>query len=242
MDALLLGLGVTLAVLWRVSPWALLVAVPPLTLLNRALESADIGEAAISDVQSGLYNLGYLRQACRQEIERASRGGGQLAVLISDVDWLRVVNTRFGHLTGDKVPLRIAQVIRRSVRGMDVAARFGGEKFVVLLPECSKRTAGPIAERLRAAVAAELSTSAGLGLLRLGMQPDAFGETVSVGVAAFPEDGASDDALLAAANRALHRAKEAGRNRVALASAVGEPFEVAGEGQQRPLVRPATGA
>jgi diguanylate cyclase (GGDEF)-like protein len=130
------------------------------------------------------------------------REGGRYAVLLIDVDHFKSINDLLGHQTGDRALAQIGRTIAENIRGVDVAGRFGGEEFLVLLRDAARERALQVAERLRAAV----ETS---GLLYADGKP----VTISVGVAyARPLDGTSD--IVERADRALYRAKHAGRNRV----------------------------
>ncbi len=121
-----------------------------------------------------------------------------------DLDHFKTINDRHGHLTGDQVLLAVAAALRAEVRSADVLGRFGGEEFVILLPSTNRFDAVTIAERIRHRV----------GQLMVAVPDGEIGITVSIGVAAQPRDGQALDPLLAAADRALYVAKEAGRDRV----------------------------
>ena len=135
---------------------------------------------------------------------RAERFGDSVAVVVADLDNFKEVNDRFGHDVGDLVLQTFSDVIRASVRDVDLPARYGGEEFMVLLPGTDAEGGRQLAERLRSALE-DLSVAAGDGLtVRV---------TCSFGVAGFPEE-ASAAALLRAGDQALYRAKAAGKNAV----------------------------
>lgn len=170
---------------------------------------------ALTDGLTGVYNQRYLRGHLRALADQAAASGGQLAVLMLDLDRFKAINDRFGHAAGDAALKAVADAIRQNVRVFDTVARYGGEEFVVVMPGASRPEGEAVAERLRAAVDALTVESAGQ---RLPL-------TVSIGVAALqPASGAPagssvDGALLRAADAALYRAKAAGRNRVVVAEA-----------------------
>src|SRR5205823_2789769 len=130
--------------------------------------------------------------------------------ILADLDLLREINNTFGHLAGDAVLQGIADVFRAELRDGDVAARFGGEEFCILLPGATTAEALEIAERIREAVA---ETAFPVHALAASIRA-----TLSLGVASLPGDAGSADALLHAADLAVYRAKAEGRNRVAVAA------------------------
>ena len=157
--------------------------------------------AATVDTLTGLANRRGIARAFEEAMSHA-RGGGRCAVLLLDVDHFKSINDLLGHPAGDRVLARIGRIIADNVRGVDVAGRFGGEEFIVLLRDASRERALQIAERLRGAIEAG-------GLDYADGKP----VTVSVGVAyARPTDQTGD--VVERADRALYRAKNAGRNRV----------------------------
>jgi diguanylate cyclase (GGDEF)-like protein len=164
----------------------------------------EVHQLATYDGLTELYNRRHFMEVMDREIARALRRGRGLALCIIDVDLFKPVNDTFGHIAGDEVLRRIASVLRQHVRRDDIAARIGGEEFAVLLPEGSDEDAIGFAERLREAVAATIFAPGGT--------PRQI--TVSVGVASLPLPGGSRSRLLAAADAALYRAKDEGRNRV----------------------------
>jgi len=126
-------------------------------------------------------------------------------VILADLDLLREVNNHHGHMVGDQMIQRVADAIRTAVREYDLAARFGGDEFVILMPEATLSDASAVAERIRGAVES----------IDLKM-PDgsAVSATVSIGIALFPAHGRTPADMLAAADRAVYQAKALGRNRV----------------------------
>lgn len=164
---------------------------------------SELHELSITDSLTGLANRKHLMETLEAEIDRFRRYHRPLAVAMVDIDHFKRFNDTFGHLAGDEVLRRLATIFRASLRSADFAARYGGEEFLIVLPETDAATAGEIAERIRARVAAESA------------QRDAVTPriTVSAGIAAASGD---DDleVLIHKADAALYRAKEGGRDRV----------------------------
>jgi diguanylate cyclase (GGDEF)-like protein len=180
-----------------------------LSLGNLALRES-LRQQSIRDPLTGLVNRRYLDEALPRELLRAERRGqegaeGSMAVLMVDVDHFKRFNDEHGHELGDRVLRNVAQVLGKNIRASDLAARYGGEEFTVVVPELAPEAVLARAEALRAAVEA--------------LPPSTEGRvhgpvTISVGVAVYPHDGQSPEALLARADEALYAAKRAGRNRV----------------------------
>jgi len=196
--------GVLVTVTCALSHLLLLVALPPVILLQRSLMHQQLTAAARTDAKTGLLNAAAWQREADAEVARAQRAGSPLALLLVDVDHFKRVNDSHGHLTGDEVLRALATELRQQVRESDVVGRFGGEEFTVLLPRTDDTGACRIAERLRAS-AARLSVAAAGARISV---------TVSIGVAVLGQHGRDLFALLAAADDALYRAKDAGRDRV----------------------------
>ncbi len=159
---------------------------------------------ATTDGLTGLVNRRSMDAQLLARLREATRYGRKLSFILLDVDHFKRVNDQHGHPAGDAVLRGVAAVLKEQARATDVAARYGGEEMALVLPETDAAGARVIAERLRAAVAAA-SYATEQGALRV---------TVSLGVSTAPGDGSSLEALIEAADRALYRAKQAGRNRV----------------------------
>jgi diguanylate cyclase (GGDEF)-like protein len=201
--------GVLITIACVLSPLMLLVALPPVMLLQRSLLHQQLRMAARTDAKTGLLNAAAWRREADMALSRARRTGDSLAVALIDIDHFKQVNDTHGHLTGDQVLARIAAELRQHVRAPGMVGRFGGEEFVVLLPGLGATGAGSVAEDLRERVSATAIALAA-GMLRV---------TVSAGVAVLGEHGDDIPGLLAQADLALYRAKEAGRNRVCMPGA-----------------------
>lgn len=171
-------------------------------------------EFAEKDGLTGLFNHRYYQDTMDRELKRHDRYGDPLSVLLTDIDKFKSFNDTYGHQIGDQVLAQTAQVLADIARESDIPCRYGGEEFVLILPQTGKQGAAKAAERLRARVE-ETVYQTEKGPLRV---------TLSVGVATFPEDAREKDALVRLCDEALYRAKEAGRNRVELAQpAAGAP-------------------
>nr|WP_239070106.1 GGDEF domain-containing protein [Amycolatopsis sp. SID8362] len=193
-------------------PVLVVFVVAPLLLLHRyLLLKQQLQVAAVTDEKTGLLNTAGWHDSAVREYARALRRGDGFAVLMIDLDHFKKINDTYGHLTGDDVLAAVAVAISGSVRQGDTVGRFGGEEFVVLLPGTGHADVLAIAERVRVAVG-ELTVviSTGSGTVRVS------GLSVSIGVARHPGTGMSLDDVLRSADAALYRAKEAGRNRVAV--------------------------
>jgi diguanylate cyclase (GGDEF)-like protein len=175
-----------------------------------ALENARlhgiVQRQAITDELTELANRRYFMETLETELRRAERFDEPLALVFADLDDFKRVNDRFGHHVGDQVLRAFADVVRKRLRSIDLAARLGGEEFAVLLLETDLKGAEALAESLRSAVAAlEVRIVGG----------PAVGVTASFGVAAYPQTHDADE-LMTAADLALYRAKRAGKNRVSV--------------------------
>ena len=178
-----------------------------------ALENARlhrlVERQANTDGLTELPNRRHFEEALESEISRAERFGGSLALILADLDDFKQVNDHYGHQAGDEVLQTFADILRTTVREIDLPARYGGEEFAVLLPQTDLEGAYELAERLRRALAARPMATHPGGLVAV---------TASFGVAAFP-DAPTPAALFASADEALYRAKHAGKNCVVSADA-----------------------
>lgn len=183
--------------------------------IENATNRARLVRSGLTDFLTGWHNRRYLHARLKEELLRAQRQSTGLTCLVVDLDHFKDINDRHGHLAGDCALREVAQRIDAHVRGSDAAARFGGDEFVVLAPGMTREQAAALAERIRVAVC-ERPVELGTGVLAT--------LTVSVGVGSVtPVAAATDmktlaDQLLAAADAALYKAKENGRNRVELAN------------------------
>jgi len=165
---------------------------------------------ATHDALTGLWNRGEILQMLRRELERSARSLTTTGILMLDIDHFKAINDTYGHLTGDAVLREVTQRISKAVRSYDSIGRYGGEEFVIVLPGCSREQVDLGAERVRAAVDA--------GPVRVNESQIAV--TVSIGAAVTTHGAISDEEILAAADAALYRAKEIGRNRTVVSDFV----------------------
>lgn len=202
-------LGVMLAALWYSHPWMMLAILPPVVALYRFLSQMVLIHHVDLEPKTGLYNYPYFLRALSKELSQNRLVRRPCAVIFADMDLLREVNNRYGHLAGDMVIRSVADMLRRELPTPAVVSRFGGEEFVAMLPGTDLEEAEFLAERVRRAV------SAAPVLLGNGEQVKV---TVSIGVAAFPQHGPSPEELVHQADLAAYAAKGRGRNTVVRAT------------------------
>ena len=181
-----------------------------IVLLVEQLEYLDkisvYSDIANVDGLTGLYNHRYFQEALSKEVARAQRLGYPVSLMMIDIDHFKQYNDNFGHPQGDIALKEIAGVLRRNIRSYDLAARYGGEEMVIVLPQVSPHRALPLVERIRTSIA-ELP-------FRGASDMHAVQLTISVGVAGLPANAKSKSELIKRADQALYLAKEEGRNRV----------------------------
>ena len=205
--AVLVALGIT------VSNLTLIIALPLATLLQRSFRHTQLLNEARADAKTGLLNAATWEREATAEVARAVRTGAPLAVALLDLDRFKQINDTHGHLLGDEVLRQIAATMTGVLRDYDLAGRFGGEEFVMLLPQTRAVDALRIAERVRARIS-RLSIYAG-GTAG----PERVPVTVSIGVAALDAGSRRElTELIAAADAALYRAKASGRDQVQMIS------------------------
>lgn len=218
LDATQLAIGYLIATLWTIDPLLILPALVPLLLVYRSLVVPQLKREAQTDDKTGLLNIRHWRVLASDEVYRAQRDGNNLSLLMADLDLLRYVNNSFGHLAGDLVLKEVGRVLRKHVREQDIVGRFGGEEFVILLPETGLEEGRAIAERLRRAVEEnEFVVQTTQAAVKV---------TMSLGVAILPADGKTLEELIHQADLAMLQAKLSGRNRIALASDVPHSLHV----------------
>jgi diguanylate cyclase (GGDEF)-like protein len=188
-------------------------ALPVVTLLQRSLRHAQLLTDSRADSKTGLLNAATWERDSAAEVTRAVRTRSPLAVALLDIDRFKVINDTYGHLVGDQVLKEIARTLRSMLREYDLAGRFGGEEFSLLLPQTRAVDAFRIAERVRANIA-------GLSIIAPGATGgERVHVTVSIGVAALDSGSVRKvTELMAAADAALYRAKSGGRNQVQMIS------------------------
>jgi diguanylate cyclase (GGDEF)-like protein len=169
------------------------------------VKNATLARLSTVDVLTGLRTRRYVKELLSIEFLRARRYGTPLAVLMADLDHFKEVNDRNGHPSGDAVLQGVAEYLLRSLRATDTAGRYGGEELLVVLPQNDGKGGAVLAERWRLSVE---------GASYLGSEQQAISVTISIGVAEYQEAFETPDDLVSAADKALYRAKEKGRNRV----------------------------
>jgi diguanylate cyclase (GGDEF)-like protein len=167
----------------------------------------------IHDPLTELFNRRYLEETLAREIFRVKRKGASLGVFMLDLDHFKRFNDTYGHEAGDNLLRALGQFLQVHIRQEDVACRYGGEEFVLILPEASREVLLKRAEEIRRSIPQ-------LQIFQRGQVLEST--TVSLGVAIFPEHGTSGEDLLRAADAALYRSKAAGRNRVVVADAAAD--------------------
>ncbi|MBI5945409.1 MAG: GGDEF domain-containing protein [Chloroflexi bacterium] len=174
--------------------------------VNYSLEREQI--LARTDGLTGLYNYRHFFELASREFEASVRYQRPLAIIIFDIDYLKKINDTLGHSAGDKMLITATQAVANQMRGVDVLARYGGDEFVIMLPETSAQEAFNIAERIRVSVAA--------GLLLTDFNK--FAITLSMGVSELLSDPADEniEQVVQRADKALYIAKETGRNRAVI--------------------------
>ncbi|UOX86069.1 GGDEF domain-containing protein [Amycolatopsis sp. FBCC-B4732] len=206
LEAATLCLGALNGLALATLPGMVVLVLPPVLLLHRSVLVKQLEAAAQRDEKTGLYTIRRWRALTERALADAERHGGTVGLLMLDLDHFKQVNDTYGHLAGDTVLSSTAEAIVSAVRGRDDAVgRFGGEEFVVLLPGTGRPDCGAVAERIRRAISV-LTVPVG--------QSSITDLSVSIGVAVYPQAGRSLQDLLDAADAALYRAKETGRNKV----------------------------
>jgi diguanylate cyclase (GGDEF)-like protein len=174
--------------------------------INNSKKYTQVLRESIRDDLTGLHNRRYFNERLLDEIERARRYGGNISLLIGDIDHFKLVNDCYGHPAGDMVLREVSAIFIRELRRSDLVARYGGEEFAVVLFDCTPERAKTIAEGLRLAVAK--ANWPGLAETRV---------TISFGVASLTKDASTLEGLIGKADKALYSAKAQGRNRVWIA-------------------------
>jgi diguanylate cyclase (GGDEF)-like protein/PAS domain S-box-containing protein len=180
-------------------------------ITERKLMEAKLEHLAIHDPLTGLYNRGELERRLQDEMQRAERYHRPLSLFMLDIDWFKHINDSYGHMAGDEVLRSLAELLMVEVRTQDYVSRYGGEEFVIILPETTPDEAVELANRLCEEVAGCRFCINGYRELTV---------TVSIGVAGYPAHGECLESLLEAADQAMYKAKDAGRNQVKSADSI----------------------
>jgi diguanylate cyclase (GGDEF)-like protein len=166
----------------------------------------EIEKNAITDGLTHVYTRRYMLERFQEELRRCIAKGMKISFLMIDVDHFKSFNDHYGHLTGDHILREMSRMIKENIREIDIAGRYGGEEFCVVMPDTPKDGAHLAAERIRCAIEKNV----------IKAYDTSLNITVSVGAATFPDDGKTIEELIDRADKALYRAKSEGRNRVCL--------------------------
>jgi diguanylate cyclase (GGDEF)-like protein len=166
-------------------------------------------QQAIRDSLTGLFNRRYMDETLEREMQRAERHQHPIGIIMLDIDHFKRFNDIYGHHAGDLLLQAVGRFLRTHTRGEDIACRYGGEEFILVLPEASLEETRRRAEHIRTAMKHIFVEYSGQML---------GGNTISLGAAVFPDHGTTADSLIDEADRALYRAKDAGRDCVVLAT------------------------
>jgi diguanylate cyclase (GGDEF)-like protein len=219
LEAITIGLGAVTAILLVILPPTVAIMAVVTVVFNRLAELDQLQDDVRTDPKTQVFNMRGWTESAERALARAAKADDRLGILMIDLDHFKWINDTFGHPAGDDVLRNLAQLLDEVTRPTDVVGRFGGEEFLVLLPEADQAAAAGAAERIRAAVA-ELRI---MTTDKRGAKITVFDRTASIGVAVYPDHGDSLEKLMQAADAAVYEAKEGGRNQVRLAEAVGRP-------------------
>lgn len=171
--------------------------------------SEKLNSIVIREELTGLYNRSYIRQRLQEEFYRSGRYNHPLSLLMIDLDGFKAINDKYGHTIGDHVLRSFANLIKEEIRQSDIAARYGGEEFLIIMPETSNQEAFCAAERLRQKVSS-------CRFKVDSLKDKTIQLTISIGVCSFPQYGRNPDELISLADVAMYKAKQNGKNEVAV--------------------------
>ncbi|MBN8580234.1 MAG: diguanylate cyclase [Anaerolineae bacterium] len=187
------------------------IAGPIAVAVDNARLHMELKKMATTDAVTGLSNRHVFEQALVAEVERAGRNGTPVSLIIFDIDYFKEYNDQWGHPAGDARLKAVADIIKVNLRKYDVAARYGGDEFAIILSDCNQQNASTFAERLHQSAQIESPEMPENDKRKPG-------HTLSIGIATYPQDAIQSNELLIAADHAAMRAKQQGRNRIKLAS------------------------
>ena len=206
LDQALLYLGASLSFVWAYNRFALVLFLVPIYLIYSTMKVPALERKTEIDVKTGLFNHEYFRRQVSGELNRANRFNRPLTIIMADLDLLRNINNTYGHLAGDEVLIGVATILERSIREYDVAARFGGEEFAILLPETTIQQAYARVEGIRKAIEEKEFT--------IPTNSSPIRATMSFGIACRESFSQTTDQIIHNADKALYHSKLSGRNRV----------------------------
>jgi diguanylate cyclase (GGDEF)-like protein len=213
LEMVTVGLGAVTAILLVNVPPAVAIMALVTVIFNRLAELDQLHADVRTDSKTGVFNMRGWSEAAERALSRTSRSGEGLALLMIDLDHFKWINDTYGHPAGDDVLRNIAQTLDEVTRPSDVVGRFGGEEFLVLLPDIDEGATELAAERIRSAIAnLRIATTD-----KRGGRAIISERTTSIGVGLYPRHGDTLESLLQAADAAVYEAKEGGRNRVRFA-------------------------
>ena len=206
LDLTLLYFGAGLSLVWIYNRFALVLFLVPIYLIYSSLRVPALERQTEIDSKTGLFNHEYFKQHVGNELNRANRFDRPLTIIMADLDFLRNINNTYGHLAGDEVLIGVAKILKKSVRDYDVAARFGGEEFAILLPETTIEQAYERAESIRRTIEeTEFTIPTNVSPIRV---------TMSFGIACRESFSQTMNEIIHNADTALYHSKLNGRNRV----------------------------
>lgn len=181
-----------------------------LSAANQALleSNKELHQLSITDGLTGLFNRKHIMELLEREISRSRRYGRPVTILMLDIDHFKQVNDSYGHQAGDAVMCRLSDVLRSMVRQVDDVGRYGGEEFLVLLPDSDSHSGAEMAERIRSKIQD----------IEILANHQKISVTLSIGISSFPQMGRDADAVICTADEALYQAKSTGRNRIVISN------------------------
>ncbi|MGW8144722.1 MAG: GGDEF domain-containing protein, partial [Anaerolineales bacterium] len=233
IDYTLLCMGAGTALIWSFNPFAIPLILLPLYLIFTTLRVPALERETEIDPKTGLYNAKYFSKVLKSELERANNFDRPLTVVLADLDLLRNINNTYGHLAGDEVLIGVANILKSSLREFDIVARFGGEEFVILMPETTPDEAYPIIERLRITIEKKVFS------VPTSIKPIAA--TLSFGIAGRMGFSETANDIVHNADSALYHSKLNGRNRTCkftedgFSTVITSSLEESQSGQSAPL-------
>jgi len=205
IDYTLLCMGAGTALIWVLNPFAIPLTILPLYLIFTTLKVPALERKTEIDSKTGLYNAKYFSDMLKKELDRAHSFDRPLTVVLADLDLLRNINNTYGHLAGDEVLIGVANALKNSLREYDIVARFGGEEFIILMPETETEEAFQVIEDIRATIdASKFSIPTRITPIKI---------TVSFGIAGRMGFSETPNEIIHNADSALYHSKLNGRNR-----------------------------
>lgn len=215
LEAITVGLGAVTAVLLVVLPPAVAIMAVVTVVFNRLAELDQLQDDVRTDPKTQVFNMRGWTESAERALARAAKSSDSLAILMIDLDHFKWINDTYGHPAGDDVLRHLAHLLDEVTRPTDVVGRFGGEEFLVLLPDTDPAAAVVAGERIRGAVAGQRIRTTD----KRGEEIAIVERTTSIGVAVYPDHGTTLKTLMQSADAAVYEAKEGGRNQVRVATA-----------------------